>query len=342
VVAPLPPAAIARLATLPSGALEEILSVRVAGTAAGTGALPAVLGSIEVADAAIRFRPLVSFTAGMEYRARFDGAAIGVQPVLALDFTMPMPPTSVPTRVARVHPGAARVPSNMLRLYVHFTAPMLRRGITQHVRLLDAEGAALVLPFAEIDQGLWDPGDRRLTLFVHPGRIKRGVAPREEMGPVLEPGRLYRLVIDRELRDAEGQPLAASFEQTFRTLEEDLRPPDPSLWKLTAPRAPGEAIALDFGEPLDSALLQRLIRVEDEAGADIAGTVSLGAQDASWSFQPAQPWKPGSYRILVDPRLEDLAGNAIGHPFEIAPGSPAAAPRPQEPVVLSFTFAPAR
>jgi hypothetical protein len=37
----------------------------------------------------------------------------------------------------------------------------------------------------------------------------------------------------------------------------------------------------------------------------------------SWTFTPEKPWKQGDYEILIDPELEDLAGNSITKPFEI-------------------------
>jgi hypothetical protein len=47
----------------------------------------------------------------------------------------------------------------------------------------------------------------RLTLFIDPGRIKRGVLPLEEVGPALEEGKRYTLMIDRDLKDGTGNPL---------------------------------------------------------------------------------------------------------------------------------------
>lgn len=58
--------------------------------------------------------------------------------------------------------------------------------------------------------GLWDPEGRRLTLFLHPGRIKRGVAMHEALGLALRPGRRYRLVVDREAEDAGATTCCAS------------------------------------------------------------------------------------------------------------------------------------
>jgi hypothetical protein len=63
----------------------------------------------------------------------------------------------------------------------------------------------------------------RLTLFIDPGRIKRGVLPLEEVGPSLEAGKSYTLVIDREWIDGSGNPLQESFEKTFKVGPPDRR-----------------------------------------------------------------------------------------------------------------------
>ena len=57
-------------------------------------------------------------------------------------------------------------------------------------------------PFLELDEELWSPDGDSLHLVFDPGRIKRGLKPREEVGPVLEAGKSYSLVIDREWVDA--------------------------------------------------------------------------------------------------------------------------------------------
>ena len=61
-------------------------------------------------------------------------------------------------------------------------------------------------PFLELDEELWSPDGTRFTLIFDPGRIKRGLKPREEVGPVLEAGKSYSLVIDRRLARRIGKP----------------------------------------------------------------------------------------------------------------------------------------
>ena len=109
--------------------------------------------------------------------------------------------------MSRVYPSADTLPENLLKFYVHFTGPMSRGNIYDHIRLRDESGREVELPFLEIDEELWDATTTRLTLIIDPGRIKRGVRPLEEIGPALEAGKSYTLAIGREWRDGAGNPL---------------------------------------------------------------------------------------------------------------------------------------
>ena len=73
--------------------------------------------------------------------------------------------------------------------------------------LLDAAAKEVDLPFLELEQELWDSSGKRFTLFFDPGRIKRGLKPREEVGPALEEGKSYTFVVDRAWHDAQGDSL---------------------------------------------------------------------------------------------------------------------------------------
>ena len=115
--------------------------------------------------------------------------------------------------MAQVYPTADRLPENQLKFYVVFSAPMARGGVYRHINLLDERGKAVDLPFLELDQELWDKSAQRLTVFCDPGRIKRGLKPREEFGPVLVEGKRYTLVIDTGLEDANGNPLKERFQK---------------------------------------------------------------------------------------------------------------------------------
>src|SRR5207237_389645 len=148
------------------------------------------------------------------------------------------PRVSTPkTVVSQVYPTASVLPENLLKFYVHFSAPMSRGHIYDYVHLRDDAGKEVKIPFLEIDEELWNPAMTRLTLFIDPGRIKRGVRPLEEVGPALQQGKRYTLVIDRGWKDGMGNPLKKAFRKPFKVAAPDRQPPDPKLWKIRAPNS---------------------------------------------------------------------------------------------------------
>src|ERR1700674_285034 len=126
----------------------------------------------------------------------------------------------------------------------------------RHIHLLDSSGKEIEAAFLELGEELWDPAMRRFTLLCDPGRVKRGLKPREELGPVLEEGKSYTLVVDRDWPDASGAILQAPGRKSFQVSPPDDTPIDPSVWKIEAPSAGTvDALVVRLGEPLDHSLL---------------------------------------------------------------------------------------
>jgi hypothetical protein len=223
-----------------------------------------------------------------------------------------------PTQVAVVYPSAAVLPENQLKFYLHFSAPM-RQGVAfRHIKLLDAQGKPDELPFVDVGRELWDRSGTRLTLLLDPGRIKHGLKPREEQGPILHEGDEHTLVIDAAWPDALGRPLAATREKRFRVAAPDAEMPAVSRWKVSPPRAGRRApLIVDFDEPLDHALLLGMLAVRGPDGEVLEGESITANEERRWSFTPAAPWMAGDYRLEATATLEDLAGNSLDKPFEV-------------------------
>ncbi len=277
---------------------------------AGDGDAPPMLGSYSMENGALTFRPRFPPAPGVRIRAVFHPpAGATVEAVFESD----KPDLAATTRVDHVYPSSDVLPDNQLKFYVHFSAPMRRGDAWQLIHLLRQDGKPVLLPFLEVDQELWDRDYQRLTVLFDPGRIKRGLLPLDEVGPAIEDGKQYTLVIDQEWRDARGVPLAAGFRKVFRAGPADRTPPDPAQWRVTAPRAgTREALVVDFPKPLDYALLMRMLQVP---GVD--GTAAVTRGETQWRFTPSRPWRRGDYTLAVDNSLEDLAGNRIGRPFDV-------------------------
>jgi hypothetical protein len=295
---------------LATGGSSEDFSVRVADAEPDA---PSVSGSYTREDGGIRFRPRFPFTAGLSYRARFEDAEIV--------FTMPEPDPGEPPRVEAIYPTTVDVPENLLRIYVEFSRPMREKGVHRHVRLEDAEGREVADAFVEVETGLWDREGRRLTLFFHPGRIKRGVGPNVALGPPLREGNSYRLVVDREMTDARGYPLEAAIERELQVGPSDRVPPNPGRWTVSPPPDPAAPVHVAFDEILDRALLVRFVRVETSSGERVAGETRADADERGVTFTPEEPWAPGDYRVVVHPEIEDLAGNTPARLFDVEAGA---------------------
>ena len=285
--------------------------------------LPPMLGEYRVTADALRFEPQFPLEAGLAYRATFQpgqlpGARNKRVPLLSAVFQRRVQRTSPTTVVTQIYPSGGTVPENLLKFYVHFSAPMRGGHIYEHIHLLDDAGKPVELPFLEIDEELWNPEMTRLTLFIDPGRIKREVKPLEEIGPALEEGKHYTLVIDQEWKDNAGIPLKETFRRAFRVGPPDRDAPDPARWKIHPPK-PGtrEPLAIGFPKPMDHALARRMIQVELISSGSVQGQIVLDEEERRWTFVPAEAWRAGSYKLAVQTTIEDLAGNNIGKPFEV-------------------------
>ncbi|HUY92097.1 MAG TPA: hypothetical protein VMV10_25370 [Pirellulales bacterium] len=282
---------------------------------AGVEGRPAMVGSYALDEGRLRFAPRYRLDPGVIYRAVYRPAEREAAPITA-DFEIPAPRAARPTKLAAIYPSRDRLPENQLKFYLHFSAPMSRGEAYEHVQLLDAQGRPIELPFLELGEELWDREAKRFTLFFDPGRIKRGLKPREEVGPAIEEGKSYTLVIDAGWRDAAGRPLAAEVRKTFAVGPPDDTPLDAANWKLDAPAGGREPLVVEFPEPLDHALLGRLLYVE-RGGEPVAGEIAIDQQETRWRFTPRDAWRPGSYDLVAGKELEDLAGNSLARPFEI-------------------------
>jgi len=286
------------------------------------GDLPALIGSYEVRGDTLAFRPRYRLNTQTPplIRCLLD-TSLWKQPSqlpdesddpqnpgkiridLDLRSESPKPPTA--PSLDRVYPSSDLLPENLLKFYLHFSAPMSRGEAYKHIRLLDASGKAIADPFLELDEELWSTDGKRFTLLFDPGRIKRGLKPREEVGPVLEQGKSYTLVVDKEWPSARGVPLAGAVRRSLRVGPPDETSPAPASWKIDPPEAGTTApLTVRFPEPLDHALAERLISVRDPQGQLLRGQGSLTEKETLWTIGPGrEPWKPGEYRLEIGTEL---------------------------------------
>lgn len=291
----------------------KILSVVVAeGTPEEIANRPPLLGTYRFSKGAIEFTPRFPFAPGVPYRAILHDGNKPTQ----FDFTIPKPKTE-PAVITAVYPSPEKIPENTLRFYVQFSQPMTRGGVYEHITLMnDTDKTPVDIPFLELDEELWSLDRTRLTLLIDPGRIKRGVRPLEEVGPALETGKSYRLMISAAMKNAEGQPMKANFEKRYTVSPPIREGIDHLQWDLEIPTG-DKPLTITAERPLDHALFGRMVKVTGPGGLVLDRPIVLAGEKTLRFAAPKGGWKSGTYQITIDTRLEDVSGNRVGEPFEV-------------------------
>ena len=323
-----------RLAVVPSELIEAGGNLHASQTMAG---------QFEIDEDSICFIPRFPFLDGMGYSLLVDPATEerGVDSLEVWTIQRPAPEDTPTTDVVAIYPTADELPVNQLKLYIHFSNPMSEGwvGRAVHVRRMDnrnrLDGVFLVM-----EPELWDPERRRLTLLLDPGRIKRGLVPNEEAGYPLIEGVPVMVTISTDFRDAAGRPLRTGAERGY-----EIGPPvrirvNTADWRCNCPAAGStDPLTVEFDRPLDHALLQHSLWVNDAAGVALPGQCFVGPAEQGWRFEPQSPWQDGQYQVTVDPRLEDLAGNSLIRVFDRDLMRAEDAPTDAGHVAIDFTCA---
>ncbi len=216
-----------------------------------------------------------------------------------------------------LYPTASVLPANLLRVYVYFPRPMGPDVSASDLELLGPDGAVIPGAFLPTRFGLWSPDRRRLTVLLDPGRVKTGLEANEALGRALESGKRYTLRVPGTLRDAEDCALGEDATFAFTAGPADYEPPAPETWQLAIPTAgTRDTLEVDLGSTHDHVSMAYRMRVLTATGKRVGGDIRFTRAERIWQFTPSESWSSSPYRIAIDPRLEDLAGNRPGVMFD--------------------------
>ncbi len=305
-------------------------------------------GYYSIEGMVVYFTPLFPFAAGETYYAELDyeriskklsGPTVGTKSSesrrnIALIFAVPVAATPR-SFVEAVYPASDSLPANLLRMYIHFSAPMSTGEAYQHIQLKDESGYIVEKSFLIVDQELWDSDRRRFTLLFDPGRIKRGIQSNVDLGMPLQHNQVYRLVIDSTWRDEHGNGLSSNYEKRIVVTPPQREKLSSQDWKIMEPEASSKSpLVVQFPKPLDHALAVKYIVVTDSFNNVMEGKTIMD-DDRTWAFYPDKPWAGGNYTLQISPYLEDPAGNNFNNPFDVDL-SVAKRVNSDEPIVISF------
>lgn len=343
----LPSEVATRLKTLDSKQIKKLFRVYVGEQIPEDPSIPSIAGKYLVESHNVTFIPRFDPPPGISYVALFEVDK-------AYELISAAKPESYPGSVsqklqvqdlapisgkaiASIFPSSDTLPANLLRMYVYFEQPMGLANPHDHVSLQDESGEVIGTPFVEITEGLWNHNRTRLTLFFHPGRVKRGVGPNMTIGAVLEPGKTYQLTFDPEWTDALGRPIGITPAKTF-VVDEAIRSMiDPDDWQVVPPMAGTlGAVQINWPLPLDHALAKRMITlVKDNRTLEVIP--ELLEEESRLEFISSIPWESGEYFLEIDPRLEDLSGNTPFYLFDTeTPDETGPEKKTQAPIRIPF------
>jgi hypothetical protein len=316
--------------------------------AEGAGPGAPMAGNYAIENGHIRFTPRFPLRAGVPYQVSFDrdclfdapDADCRAGPGTDARFTIGADVLAPAARVAMIEPRAQALPANLLRFYIHFTAPMAQiENIYDQVSLVRSDGSVVDSPFLNLSWNLWDDGQKRLTVLLDPGRIKRGVGPNLQAGPPLVEGETYTLRIGSGLRDALGRPLAATIDKTFTVVAPVRERLDPLGWTIAAPPSGSrEPLRVVSPERLDSGNFARSIAIIGPDGLRVIGAAAFVPDTLEWRFIPKAAWLPGRYRIVVRGDIEDVSGNSVQSALDALAGRAIA--HREEHVSVAFAVGP--
>ena len=228
---------------------------------------------------------------------------------------VPRASTSRTTVAQSIDPGGEWVPANLLRFSVTFSAEMEEGSASGRIHLRNSRGEDVPGALFSMTPEFWDRDRRRLTVFLEPGRIKRGLRPNLLAGPPLVESSTVTLVVDTEIRDFSGTELAEGAHRTYRVGPAVRTRVDPARWDVRWPDPGHDQLVVRFDRPLDRALVRRCLSLVDERGHPVAGRSTLDMDASVWTFAPPSS-RIGNWRLQIDTRLEDLAGNSVRRVFD--------------------------
>jgi hypothetical protein len=289
---------------VPVDSLNQRLFVRL------TGNETAMLGQFQGVDDDILFEPLIPLTRGLHYTIWSGDKRLG-------EIAIPSLNTSDRPAVLAIYPTPDSLPENLLKIYIHFSRPMREGQSPKYVTVLKNRTDTLPGVFLDLQPELWNADRTLLTLWLDPGRIKRDLQPNKRLGTPLQMGVSYKVVVSASWPDAQGATLGRGATKSFVTVPRDSLSPDPRQWTTQSPKQGSTApLEVTFGEPLDYSLLTEAIHVMDREGRAVAGTWQPDGKEKRSLFTPDKPWEAGPYRLHIESRLEDLAGNNLNRPFD--------------------------
>jgi len=271
-----------------------------------------VLGNFTKEGEKAIFKPVIPFSSGMSYELKRDHTTL-------IEFTInESEKNSEKPKVLDIYPSRDTVPENLLKIYLVFSRPMQEvHAALDYIEVYNITKDEPTDIFLPLQNELWNQEHTELTLWLDPGRIKRDLIPNREKGKPLEQGNSYSVSINQQWQDARGTNLERGVIKEFFVSNRDSKKPNVKNWKLQIPKKETNGtLVISFAEAMDAMLLQETLIIRSADKQQVAGNFKLASKEQELIFQPEIIWNTGDYQLVIDSKLEDLAGNNLNHLFD--------------------------
>ncbi|MEB3346499.1 Ig-like domain-containing protein [Aquimarina gracilis] len=268
-----------------------------------------ILGSIISKKESSRFTPLIPFTFNQKYTVVYNGV---------VDYFEINPPKDYERlSIEAIYPSSRKLPSNVLKWYIRFSKSIDQTNPYDHIHFLTASGDTIRKAILNLENALISEDRKLLTVWIDPGRQKRGLIPNQQLGAVFEEGKEYSLVITQEFKDKEGIPLKQNQIHQFIITTSDRKQPNVNSWKIRSPEVGTiSELKIDFKEQMDYGSMLNRITLLNPDKKKVTGDLKLIKNESTLVLKPHKPWIKGEYEIVIDSRIEDLAGNNLNRLFD--------------------------
>jgi hypothetical protein len=306
---------------------HEFFSIKVDNKIESTFTTPNMAGDYRFTENSLLFMPRFPPVPEQHYNVLFNADLFTKkfttnfrfkQSTYSQRFYIDTPNFKPTTQVSKILPLAHIVPQNILKFYVYFSEPMSMEDPLKYITITDDNGVVINDAFVRVPEGLWDQQKTRLTLFVHPGRIKRGVGLNIKKGMVFQKGMRYQINVNKNFKDYRGVTLVSNITKVFSVSQSIYQTLSPENWTLILPDVQSEqSLIIEPERILEPVLAKKMIHVVNKkTGRKVSGSIEVDSLASTLTFKPKTAWVPGKYELIVDDRLEDLAGNTTTALFD--------------------------
>lgn len=270
----------------------------------------AILGSYSQNDTETYFIPILPFQKNSHYTIVYNNEIF--------PFTLALESSYNHLQIQALYPNSDTLPSNFLKWYVQFSKPINPSKVYDHITLINNRDMTKVdRALLPLETPLLSDDGTLLTLWIEPGRQKRGLGPNKRLGGVLIPNESYTLIIDKNLKDRQGIPMEINFKHSFTVTTSDRTKPSITTWELQPPLANTKApLVIQFMELLDYGSLQNSLHIVDLSGKKIEGQFTIQSNQNKIIFSPLNYWIKNTYKLKYKPIIEDVSGNNLERLFD--------------------------